>query len=396
MKRFTLIIDGHNFFYRSLWSTFKLGEKSKALSTKKDRDTYEKKLMLDFCSVSKSFDSFITDMVFIEDSHSWRKDLLLQQEYKGNRKKVNDNIDRTGFREITENFTMTLKNLGVKVSRAERSEGDDLIYAWTKYLFDDGISSLILSTDRDLNQLVRCVGDVHVIQFNPVQNRLFVTSGSKSKFDEYGENREFGQENLFSDFFTVSIENNPFEKFIQTVNHIDVVDPEKVRFQKVVGGDTSDNIFPVYYKPATETSRSRGLGEKTVEKIYDEFKSRLGCEFDYHVFFQDDSVMLLSNVIYDVAKIKDDEFTRQMLCENIKTNARLVSLTDESIPGDVIENMNASILNENMKKPALTSKMTKEYVFSKSRFKDYKVSIQMNSNALKNVSDDGDMSFIKG
>ena len=52
MKRFTLIIDGHNFFFRCLWNIFRQG-KNKVLATKKDMDAYEKKLMLEFCSVTK-------------------------------------------------------------------------------------------------------------------------------------------------------------------------------------------------------------------------------------------------------------------------------------------------------------------------------------------------------
>ena len=108
MKRFTLIIDGHNFFYRSLWSSFRQGGKTKVLSTQKDVDAYEKKLMLDFCSVIKQLNPIINDVVFVEDSHSWRKDLLLQQEYKGNRKKIQDDIDRKGFDTVISNFTNTL------------------------------------------------------------------------------------------------------------------------------------------------------------------------------------------------------------------------------------------------------------------------------------------------
>ena len=165
---------------------------------------------------------------------------------------------------------------------------------------------------------------------------------------------------------------------------------------KIVGGDTSDNIYPVYYKPATDETRAKGLGPKTVEKIYDQFKEKLGCEFDYHIYGQEDTIKLLCNVIYDVAKIQDEEFTRRMLFENIKSNTSLVSLTDESIPEDVITSMDTDIEIENAKNPAILSKITKETIFSKSRFKDYKSSIQMRSNVMKGVKDDGDMSFIKG
>ena len=380
MKRFTLIIDGHNFFYRSLWSAFRQGGKTKILATQKDIDSFEKKLMLDFCNVIKQVNPIINDVVFVEDSHSWRKDLLLQQEYKGNRKKIQEGIDRKGFDTVIANFTDTLRSAGVKVSMAERSEGDDLIYAWSDYLFNDGKSSL---------------NDVHIIQYGPVNNKLWVSEKSNNAIQKLSEKHEMTQENLFDELFVVSIENDPFERFIETTN-IEVVDPEKVRFMKIVGGDTSDNIFPVYYKAATETTRAKGLGVKTVEKIYEKFKELLGCEFDYHIFSNEDSIKMLCNVIYDVAKINDEEFTRRMLFENIKTNTSLVSLTNDSIPEDVIENMNTDILNENLKNPLIISKITKEFMFSKSRFKDYKSSIQMRSNVLKGIKDDGDMSFIKG
>lgn len=394
MKRFTLIVDGHNFFFRSLWSTFRQGGKSKILSTQKDMDTFEKKLMVDFCAVIKQVNPVINDVVFIMDSHSWRKDLLLQQEYKGNRKKVQEDIDKNGFNTVISNFANTLRTIGVKVSQVERSEGDDLIYAWSDYLFNEGKSSLILSTDRDLNQLVKCVEGVHIIQYGPVKNKLWVSEASDREIKKLS-NRQVTQENLFNEYFTISIENDPFERFIEGMD-VEVVDPEKVRFMKIVGGDTSDNIFPVYYKAATESTRAKGLGEKTVEKIYNQFKEKLGCEFDYHIYGQEDTVKMLCNVIYDVAKINDEEFTRRMLFENIKTNTSLVSLTSESIPEDVITNMGTDIEIESVKNPAILSKITKETLFSKSRFKDYKSSIQMRSNVMKGVKDDGDMSFIKG
>ena len=48
-----------------------------------------------------------------------------------------------------------------------------------------------------------------------------------------------------------------------------------------------------------------------MEKIYTQFKEKLGCEFDYHIYGQEDTMKLLCNVIYDTAKIKDEEFTRK-------------------------------------------------------------------------------------
>jgi 5'-3' exonuclease len=396
MKRFTLIIDGHNFFFRSLWSCFRQGSKTKILSTQKDIDAYEKKMMVDFCSILKNISSIVNDVVFIKDSHSWRKELLLEHEYKGNRKRTQDNIDMLGFGEAVNNFTETLINYGIKVSQADRSEGDDLIYAWTKDLFDAGKSSLILSTDKDLNQLVKCVNGVHIIQYSPVANKLYVSKESNDIIKNIDSRREIQMENLFDELFTISIENDPFGKFISGMD-IEEVYPEAIRFAKIIGGDVSDNIYPVYFKQGDGTTKSKGLGPKTVAKIYETFKGKLGCDFDYHIYSNDDVMKILCNIIYEIAKIKDDEFTKRMLLENIKTNTKLVALTDESIPLDVVGNMIENINEEKTKRAIIVSKITRENLFAKSRFKEYKSNIQFDSNIMSGVKSGnvtGGMNFI--
>ena len=392
MKRFTLIIDGHNFFFRSLWSVFKQKD-NKILDSQKDKDTFEKKLMVEFCQLMKNLNPIVNDVVFIKDSHSWRKDLLLQQEYKGNRKKSQDNINMVNFAEIINNFTETIVSMGVKVSQVDRCEGDDLISIWSDYLFEKGKSSLILSTDKDLTQLVKCVNDVHIIQYSPISNKLYVSAETQENVEECRK-KVITEENIFGEQFAISVESDAFEKFFDSTE-VEVVNPEFVRFTKIVGGDTSDNIFPVYYKKGDGETRSKGIGARTVAKIYNAFKEKLGCEFDYHIYSDKDAMILLSNTIYDVAKIKDEEFTRKMLIENIKTNVSLVSLTKESIPEDLVSNMTDNIIEESEKRQIAISKITKEVMFTKSRFKEYKSSIQIKSNILKDIIDDGDMSFIK-
>jgi hypothetical protein len=108
---------------------------------------------------------------------------------------------------------------------------------------------------------------------------------------------------------------------------------------------------------------------------------------------------MLCNIIYEIAKINDEEFTKRMLFENIKTNNRLVALTDESIPADVIDNMIENINVEREKKAVILSKITRESIFAKSRFKEYKSNIQFDSSTMSNVKpaepNDG-MNFIMG
>jgi ubiquinone biosynthesis protein COQ9 len=94
---------------------------------------------------------------------------------------------------------------------------------------------------------------------------------------------------------------------------------------------------------------------------------------------------MLCNIIYEIAKIKDEEFTKRMLLENIRINTKLVALTDESIPSDVIDNMIENINEERMKKSVILSKITRENIFAKSRFKEYKTNIQFDSSMISGV-----------
>jgi hypothetical protein len=106
---------------------------------------------------------------------------------------------------------------------------------------------------------------------------------------------------------------------------------------------------------------------------------------------------MFCNISYEVAKIKDDEFTKRMLLENIRINTKLVALTDESIPSDVLEDMIKNINEEKNKKGVILSKITRENLFSKSKFKEYKSNIQFDSNIMSGIKSGnitGGMNFI--
>ena len=236
------------------------------------------------------------------------------------------------------------------------------------------------------------MNDVHIIQYSPVSNKLYVSKESNDIIKNISEYKEVQMENLFDELFTISIENDPFEKFVKGTE-VEEVYPEEIRFAKIIGGDVSDNIYPVYFKQGDGTTKSKGLGPKTVKKIYDTFKGKLACDFDYHIYSNEDVMKMLCNIIYEIAKINDEEFTKRMLFENIKTNTKLVALTDESIPADVIDNMNENINEEKIKKSVILSKVTRENIFAKSRFKEYKTNIQFDSSTMSGVKS-SNMNFI--
>ena len=392
MKKFTLLIDGNNFIFRCMWGEFKRTKKS-LLGNNDDVDKLIKKMLLEFSSLIDEFKYICNDVIFIQDSKSWRKTLLLQHEYKGNRASDRALIDFNGLQKSTDTFIEVLRKMNVKVSVLDQCEGDDLIFGWSNYLMDKKISSLIYSTDNDLSQLLTANKDTHVIQYSLVKKSFFVCKETK----EYIEKKNlYNDENLFGELMNVvDIQNeDKIKDYIKEVG-MTVIDTEDVRFKKIVTGDKSDNIFPVYYKPAENGSKAKGIGEKTCEKIKEEFKTRIGdSDFNYEIFNNDESIKVLCETIYDVMGINDKQFTRRMLAENIKTNFKLVALSSDSIPKNIQESMSHHI-NDVEKTPFVTlSKLNKTELFKNSKFKVYNVS--SSSNLFKGVEDDEDMSFING
>jgi hypothetical protein len=74
-------------------------------------------------------------------------------------------------------------------------------------------------------------------------------------------------------------------------------------------------------------------------------------------------------------------------------------LTDESIPSDIIDNMVENINEERVKKSVILSKITRENIFAKSRFKEYKSNIQFDSTTMSGAKSGGsndNMNFIVG
>jgi len=396
MNKQTLIIDGHNFYFRTLF-TLQQPKTHRLLDEQEEVDIFDEKLITDLYYTINKYKSFINDIVFVVDSKSWRKSLLLSDEYKGTRT-TEEKINFKNFYSSVEVFNELLKKNGIKVSKVDSCEGDDLVFGWSTYLNSINKPFIIQSTDKDLTQLLDT--DVMSSQYNPIQNVLYM---SKKNYDILESRKSKMSEFSVDDLFTSEVvTKTEFEKFISSSQcSIHVVDPEEIRFMKVISGDSSDNIVSVYRK-TSPSGRLMGIGEKTCVKILDRYKSVIGdpsINYTYYIREYSDTNKLL-DIIYEVCKINDTGFTRRMLQENINTNGKLVVLSRATIPDYIQEAINTNI--EELKDTTLTFTMrenTRDYWYRQSRFKD-KVSsdgsiIKQRGNSLKFAGDDADdLSFL--
>ena len=95
--KYTLIIDGHNFLFRSLY-VLPQKKNEKLLSDKESKDLFVSKLEQNLNAIIREMEPLVDRCILTLDSRSWRNDLKTNVEYKGTRKQ-DETIDWLGFDE---------------------------------------------------------------------------------------------------------------------------------------------------------------------------------------------------------------------------------------------------------------------------------------------------------
>jgi len=271
----------------------------------------------------KSWYSF-DNIYFVSDyKKSWR--IKIKDDYK-KRIKKDDNIDWEFVFVTFSEFKDSLKN-NPKTYVLEESfiEGDD----WIKYLIDKNKklnkSSLIISSDKDLTQLLETQGNFINFMLTDTNrlNKFFLPDGYKTWLYNYKKTfSNISQDDLlFEDQVTDQLRMvNFIEKMIENNDPIEINNKE-VLFKKIIGGDRGDNIPNVY----------KGLGEKTTDKVFN-------CYFEYfgEPDFSKDCFNKTTDIIIDLKKLESDKYDE--IRNNISLNEKLINL--DKIPKKINEKMN--------------------------------------------------------
>jgi len=235
--KINLLFDSSYIIHRNLFSLVQ-EPNGKFLSKKEEQSLFIRRLIDDLNSIIAIFPrSSLNKIVWAQDSKSWRKDLIEKVSYKGTRVKDEEKVDWDSFYALCNEFSEILKECGFIVSKENRAEADDLLYLWSSHLLESGESSVIITSDRDLNQCVRFDGNNLVSIFNPVFKSKKFTFHS----DLYG--KTFGDTSAIDDIFSFG-EESAAERLLKISLQYEqeFVDPFKVSFSKIFEGDKGDNV----------------------------------------------------------------------------------------------------------------------------------------------------------
>lgn len=269
-----------------------------------------------------------SNVYLVSDSKekSWRKQLT--KAYKSNRKKDSD-IDWTFVYSAYDEFKQSMSKL-VNILEAPHVEGDD----WISFLSDkankEGRSTIIVSNDYDIKQIVGY--SMNPLWINVMTNEMY----NKEKIfmpKNYqifiSEVKSLPNDDIFnlndnSDYL------NLLNRFL-TKYEIVEIDPMESLVVKIISGDQSDNIGSVWSQ--VKNGKKRGIGAKGAKSIYDNYIQEFG-----EINLQDpDLYENIADLICEKKKLSKTQI--ETIIENIHGNVKLIDLRLENLPIEIVEKM---------------------------------------------------------
>lgn len=391
-----LLVDGNFITYRTVSIVQPNPDTKVRVDSKEDMAMFIRKIAIDFCSQVRLFDGLFDTVVWTIDRKSWRKTYFPEAEYKANRT-VDETINWENVSTIRDEFLDIMKQNGVLVSVVEGAEGDDLICEWSKYYRSKRKPSIILSGDKDLNQLVYFDNISYCIQYSPITSKLYGAPGFENWLNSAVEDEKK------VDIFNVTRPSKTADKMllhdivrqknltVVEVNALDFV------FKKVLTGDGGDNVKPAFnYTKPNKTGKiiNHGISEGKAEKIVEEYK--LNEELNIEDLYGNDNTNKLADITYKTMKA-EGIMTKSEIAKNIKMNAVLVALNDLSIPKAISEAIKADIIdndekrhNLNFQNLTIMQNLLKNTEYISENY------VQMKASVFKGEKiDENDTSFIK-
>lgn len=355
----------------------------------------------------------ITDVALVCDRGSWRKKLEIPESlkkqditYKGHRKKQHLG---SGFNPDWDFVWLEYDKFIKKLKEDHRLsifyewfvEGDD----WARFLveYNSNINSklsengensknnniILWTTDNDWKQLLRfgntfwyngkvlCIN--HNFKYNNIQKNTnpvtILNQGTQlnifGNFDISYLNKNSGNSN-----YSQNNKIDTIEKFIDIFdkqNKLEYINPEDIIIEKILLGDTSDNIFPIWNSINPQTGKRVNLTNKILEDF------GISLDFNKHILpvndenKENEKENNIIEVIFKKIKLiskfnKDSNLTPLELKNRFEYNKTLVFLDKSVIPMDIRTKMNEyakAILSQNKKYyPRINSNITNPNIFT--------------------------------
>lgn len=327
MNKCTLVIDG-NWLLMSRFATmsnlFDSNNSTCALNNAKDN--LKDMLARSIYRVVQYFD-VVDNIIIVADSGSWRKTIdvptqLNDTTYKGNREHGNEISWGYVFGALDDMLEHCQRE-GITVCRETDIEGDDWCWYWSRYLNNHGVNCIIWSSDHDLIQLVQSTSCTSTIWFNETRGQSILYR------DNTQEDKEPDPDDI--DFFLqpITYKSPIIESIVRNVNKTLYINPHSVINEKIICGDSGDNIKSV--ARIVKNNRCYGVGKKEWNKIADSYNINT-------VYDLIDKIDDISAAISSIKKF-NNTITPNDIKSMIEYNIKLVWLSEKVCPRGILSIM---------------------------------------------------------
>lgn len=304
-----------------------------------------KKLLIKSISIALHTFNDIDNIIFVADGGSWRNNVpvpasiikksndgdIISEEYKGTRES-DKSIDWDTIFAGYGDFVSKLKSVGITTCREKGIEGDDWIFFWSKYLNSINTNTIIWSADKDLTQLVSTDKNKCFTIWWNAKNGIKCEDMNDDDLDFFFNNQYDENQEIFNNIEKTGIE-------------IEKINPKHVIIEKILKGDTSDNIHPIMVRHAKFDKKTGTISSKKRFKISTK-------DVDYNLDYDNDNEVLnYLSEIYNSNAYKDRvEDAIDEVFEHYKYNRQLVELSSSELPKHIMDKMKEYISTLNITK----------------------------------------------
>jgi len=333
-NKIAVVLDGNYWFHKTFGVFAGFGNKNpgKVLAGEAEINMFMQKVITDVCYTINQIPD-IEKIVFCKDSRSWRKDYKISRSvYKGNREDK-DIIDWGSFFKLLDEFGEYVESNGFIFSRIHGAEGDDLMWSWAKELRKDGYSVMILTGDKDINQMVDFdeTGWTCIWNGNSKNNKITTA-------EEFILIEPIVELSIFDVTPTSDGGNSKFKKLLESAK-IDKVNVKEFVFRKILEGDDGDNV-PCVFPFNNKSGNPSGIKEGRSKKIWYEYLKSAWKDQDLEILWKDqDFLGWLAGLTLRIISQTDNKENRDKFKQYYEENAILMWLNGNTIPEKVIEDM---------------------------------------------------------
>ena len=271
---------------------------------------------------------------YVSDSkNSWRKQV--NETYKANRVKKEE-IDWSFVFQCYSEFKEKVGDKKCVHLEYPGLEGDDWIASLVNKANRNGYSTLIISADQDLLQLLEWSLDPDYINIMYRDNVMMEKVWYPKGYNIFMNKLQKTPIDLFAldwrhDFFQLV---KKFSKY-----NVNEINQHESLFRKIVSGDAGDNIQSALIT-YTKTGKPRGIGDAGAERIWNNYIQNGNDEIvDYE---NDDTIRHMTDLVLEYKK--SDDTKREAVSGKIKENVKMIKLHNtQFVPPEYQNVLDASI-----------------------------------------------------